>query len=60
MLESLAILSAQTGNHERALTLAGAAAVARLKLGIPDSITDPTELSRWIATAHDSIERDQA
>lgn len=55
VLESMAVLAAQIGSHERALTLAGAAAQLRQKIGAPAPITDQAELSQWIEAARGAV-----
>ena len=48
LLEDIAGLAAHDGQHTRALTLVGAAAILRQTLGAPRSAVDQNRVGRWL------------
>jgi predicted ATPase len=56
VLESLAVLDAQTDRPERALVFASAASELRKKLGVPTPITDQAKLADCVETSRRQLE----
>src|SRR5205823_11668241 len=59
-LDGLAKLSIKTGNHERGLRLAGAAAGIRAAAGRVEKSLDHLDLDLWLARARDALPEETA